>query len=59
MLEAGEREWAGDEEAGGGRGDWGRLMGVERPAVVLWRAEAIAVRRTVSGLRGIRMSILE
>jgi len=50
LLEAGEGEWARDEEAGGGCGYWGGLMGVEGPAVVLWRAKAIAVRRVVSGL---------
>lgn len=45
LLEAGEGEGAGDEEAGGGRGDGGWLMGVEGAAVVLWRSEAVAVRR--------------
>lgn len=43
LLEAGQREWAGDEEARGWVGGWGGLVGVEGPAVVFWGAEAVAV----------------
>jgi len=50
LLEAGEGKGAGDEEAGGGCGYWGGLMRVEGPAVVFGWAEAVAVRRVVSGL---------
>jgi len=42
-LEAGECEGTWDEEAGGRvGGGWG-LVGVQRAAVVLWWAEAVAV----------------
>lgn len=53
LFEAGEGEGAGDEEAGGGIGGAGGLMGVERAAVVFWGAEFIANGRGLATSNGI------
>jgi hypothetical protein len=48
LLETGEGEGTGGVEAGGRGRNWGRLVGVERAAVVFWGAVAVSGGRRVS-----------